>query len=116
AAAAQVAAFRAAADVLNSAGVTWWICSGVLLGHIRDGSWIPWDGDVDVGIWPEDANRVREAFHRAGWPFRRDRESQMWAVHGETKVDIHAHYRDGDTVYKLHGPREQIRMDYSAAL
>jgi hypothetical protein len=117
-AAPQIAAFRAAADVLDAAGVTWWLCSGVLLGHVRDGAWIPWDKDVDLGIWPEDAVRAREAFQRAGWPFKRDRESQMWPVHGATKVDLHAHYRDpaNGGVYKLHGKREDIRMDYPAHL
>lgn len=122
AAAPQIAAFRAAADVLNGVGVEWWLCSGVLLGHIRDGAWIPWDMDVDVGIWPEDVETVRAAFVRAGWPFKRDRESQMWPVHGGrgvkggTKIDVHAHYRDGDVVFKLHGKGEKIRMNYSAAL
>lgn len=113
---AQVAAFRAAADVLDGAGVRWWLTSGVLLGHIRDGSWIPWDTDVDLGIWPEDVELAREAFKRAGWNFKRDRESQMWPVHGKTKIDLHTHYRDGETIYKLHGKGERIRMDYPAHL
>lgn len=115
-AAPQVAAFRAAADVLDAAGVTWWITSGVLLGHIRDGAWIPWDRDVDLGVWPEDVAAAREAFQDAGWPFKRDRDSQLWPTHGATKVDVHAHYRDGATVYKLHGKRQEIRMDYPAHL
>lgn len=112
----QIAAFRAAADILDEAGVTWWLSSGVLLGHIRDGAWIPWDTDVDLGIWPEDVARVREAFQRAGWPFKRDRDSQMWPVHGKTKIDIHTHFREGDTIFKLHGKREHLRMDYPAHL
>jgi hypothetical protein len=113
---AQVAAYRAAADVLDAAGVGWFLTSGVLLGHIRDGAWIPWDRDVDLGIWPEDVDKVRAAFSAAGWTFRRDRDSQMWPVHGNTKIDLHTHYRDGDTVYKLHGKQENIRMDYPAVL
>jgi hypothetical protein len=112
----QVAAFRAAADVLDGAGVKWWLTSGVLLGHIRDGAWIPWDLDVDLGIWPEDVDRVRSAFKAAGWSFRRDHDSQMWPVHGTTKIDLHTHYADGDTVFKLHGKRQNLRMDYPAKL
>lgn len=114
----QVAAFRAAADILDAAGVTWWLTSGVLLGHIRDGAWIPWDLDVDLGIWPQDVDRVRRAFRQAGWPFRRDHDAQMWPVHGNTKIDLHTHYRDeaADTVYKLHGKRQHLRMDYPAQL
>jgi hypothetical protein len=112
----QVAAFRAAADVLDGARVRWWLTSGVLLGHIRDGAWIPWDLDVDLGIWPADVDRVRAAFRKAGWQFRRDHDSQMWPVHGTTKIDIHTHYRDGSTVYKLHGKAQTLRMDYPARL
>ena len=112
----QIAAFRAAADVLDAAGVTWWLTSGVLLGHIRDGAWIPWDKDVDLGIWPEDVGRARRAFKAARWPFKRDRDSQMWPVHKDTKIDLHTHYRDGSTVYKLHGKRQHLRMDYPAHL
>lgn len=115
-AAPQIAAYRAAADVLNAAGVTWWLTSGVLLGHIRDGAWIPWDLDVDLGIWPDDVDRVRAAFRAAGWPFRRDHDSQMWPVHGNTKIDLHTHYRDGEIVFKLHGKAQNLRMDYPAHL
>lgn len=112
----QIAAFRAAADILDAADVRWFLTSGVLLGHIRDGAWIPWDTDVDLGIWPDDVDTAREAFRQAGWPFKRDRDSQMWPVHRDTKIDLHTHYRDGDTVYKLHGKQEQWRMEYPARL
>lgn len=112
----QIAAFRAAADILDEAGVEWWLTSGVLLGHIREGAWIPWDTDVDLGIWPDDVEVVRKAFKKARWPFKRDRDSQMWPAHQGTKIDLHTHYRDGDTVYKLHGRRENLRMDYPAHL
>lgn len=112
--AAQVAAFKAAADILNETGVEWFLTSGLLLGHIREGRILPWDLDVDIGIWPDGVERVREAFQ--GWQFKRDFDSQMWPVHNKTKIDIHTHYRDGDTVYKLHGKQQRIRMDYPAYL
>lgn len=108
----QVAAFRAAADVLDGAGVEWFLTSGLLLGHIRDGRILPWDGDVDIGIWPKDVERVREAFK--GWPFKRNFDSQMWPVHNGVKIDIHTHYQDGDQVFKLHGKRQDIRMSHPA--
>lgn len=112
----QIAAFRAAAKVLDQAKVEWFLTSGVLLGHIRDGAWIEWDTDVDLGIWPDAVDEVRAAFQKAGWQFRRDRDSQMWPVHRSTKIDLHTHYRDGDQVYKLHGKRETLRMNYPAHL
>lgn len=112
----QIAAFRAAADVLDASGATWFLTSGLLLGHIREGRILPWDLDVDLGIFAEDVERVRSAFKDAGWAFRRDFQSQMWPVHGNTKVDIHTHYREGDQVYKLHGKQQRIRMDHPARL
>lgn len=110
----QVDAFRAAADVLTEAGVEWFLTSGLLLGHIREGRILPWDRDVDIGIWPEDVEKVRKAFR--GWRFKRDFDSQLWPVHRDTKIDIHTHYRDGDQVYKLHGKQQKIRMDHAAHL
>lgn len=111
---AQIAAFRAAAGLLDASGATWFLTSGLLLGHVREGRILPWDLDVDIGIFPEDIDKVRAAFD--GWEFKRDFDSQMWPVHNKTKIDIHSHYRDGDTVYKLHGKRQNIRMDYPAEL
>lgn len=112
----QIAAFRAAADVLDASGATWFLTSGLLLGHVREGRILPWDLDVDLGIFADDAETVRQAFKDAGWQFRRDFLSQMWPVHGNTKVDIHTHYREGDQVYKLHGKQQRIRMDHPAHL
>jgi len=44
--------------VLNSAGVRYWIDSGLLLGLAREGGEIDWDSDIDLGIWADDIENV----------------------------------------------------------
>jgi len=41
-------------NVLDSEGVTFWLESGALLGAIRDGKFIPWDIDIDLGTLARD--------------------------------------------------------------
>lgn len=37
-------------SICNSLDVPWWIVAGTALGFYRDGAYIPWDTDIDVGI------------------------------------------------------------------
>lgn len=51
-------------NILEQAGVRYWIDDGTLLGIVRDGDIIPWDDDVDIGVVGESvplilANRYR---------------------------------------------------------
>lgn len=105
----QIAAYRAAADTLD--GIEWFLTCGLLLGHIREGRILPWDTDVDIGVWPEDLDRVREAF--SGWAVTRDNDDQIWAVHGKTKIDIHTHHRGEHVVVNL---GKGVQMSYPAHL
>lgn len=108
----RVAAFRAAAEVLDASGANWFLACGLVLGHIREGRILPWDMDIDIGIFVEDWDRVRAAFKTDGWPFRRDFQSQLWPFYNKTKIDIHTHYTDADSVYVLLGKKGRVRMDY----
>jgi hypothetical protein len=42
--------------LLEELNIDHWICNGTLLGLERDGILIPWDGDIDVGLYTS-ANR-----------------------------------------------------------
>jgi len=40
--------------LLNNDKISYWVCHGTLLGLIRDKQLIPWDHDIDIGIFRQD--------------------------------------------------------------
>ena len=54
---------------LDRAGAPLWLDSGTLLGIVRDGEIPPWDKDIDVGVWINDVEAVREALTAIGASF-----------------------------------------------
>ncbi|HEV2929906.1 MAG TPA: glycosyltransferase [Propionibacteriaceae bacterium] len=112
---AQVAAFRAAADALNEAGITWWLSDGALLGHIREGRFLDSDPDVDLGVWADDMPRVKAALGGLS-AVTRDRPHQLNITVVGVKVDIHGHERDGDQVWFRLGRHSELRYVFPAAL
>ncbi|NXK56328.1 FKRP protein, partial [Chauna torquata] len=76
---------RHVAGALEAAGVRYWLEGGSLLGAVRLQDIIPWDYDVDLGIYREDTSKcrwLREA--AAGGPVE-DAEGFVWekAVEGD---------------------------------
>lgn len=45
---------------LDAAGVRYWLEGGSLLGAVRDGDIIPWDYDIDLGVFAEDVGKSGE--------------------------------------------------------
>ncbi len=37
--------------ILQEFNVTYWLDQGSLLGIVRDGEFLPWDHDIDLGVW-----------------------------------------------------------------
>lgn len=46
------------ARALSEANAPFWLDWGSLLGVVRDGDLLPWDGDVDLGAWIGDRERI----------------------------------------------------------
>ncbi|NXE86006.1 FKRP protein, partial [Cochlearius cochlearius] len=69
---------RHVAGMLEAAGVRYWLEGGSLLGAARLGDIIPWDYDVDLGIYREDVGKCRWlAAAAAGEPVE-DAEGFLW--------------------------------------
>ena len=57
-------------EVLDQAGVAYWIDSGVLLGLIRNGRMNPWEKDIDLAATGTELQRLlaaEDAFRRVGY-------------------------------------------------
>ncbi len=55
---AVIEILRQVDKVLSRFGIVYWLDSGVLLGIMRDGHIIPWDNDIDLCMWDEDAHML----------------------------------------------------------
>lgn len=47
-------------ELCKANGIDYWMLFGTLLGSVRNGGFIPWDDDVDLGMMREDINRLIE--------------------------------------------------------
>lgn len=52
--------------VLDVDKIVYWLDIGTLLGAARNGRFIPWDDDIDLGIWYSDINKVTNICKRFG--------------------------------------------------
>jgi len=51
-------------EILDSAGVKWWIDHGTLLGIVREARLLPWDDDIDISIFKSDLERAFNALEK----------------------------------------------------
>ncbi len=52
---------REFAALCADVGVGYFLTSGTLLGAVRNGTWIPWDDDIDVIMFRDEYERLRDA-------------------------------------------------------
>ncbi len=87
---------------LEGLGVRSFLISGTLLGYVREANFIPWDKDIDVGVFAEqvDAKELEQAFERVGvFTVRRlDFTTDRLRVNHTSGVmiDVFPHYLDDD--------------------
>ena len=61
---ATTATVRAFDKIARKHNVTYFLSGGTLIGGMRRGGIIPWDGDGDVGILEEDYHRLKLVLHK----------------------------------------------------
>ena len=54
-----VEALRYIKEVFDAHGIEYWLDYGTLLGAIRDGKFIPWDHDVDIGALDSEESKIK---------------------------------------------------------
>lgn len=64
-------------QALKACRARWWLEGGSLLGAVRNGDIIPWDYDVDVGIYAQDVDRCPQ-LKAARWQTLEDAEGFVW--------------------------------------
>ncbi|NXK75945.1 FKRP protein, partial [Amazona guildingii] len=76
---------RHVVSVLEAAGIRYWLEGGSLLGAVRLRDIIPWDYDVDLGIYKEDVGKCRWLAAAAAGQAVEDAEGFLWekAAEGE---------------------------------
>lgn len=100
---------------LSKAGVRHWLEGGSLLGAVRLGDIIPWDYDVDVGLYREDVPKCRwldevvttgrSVEDPEGFLWEKAAEGDFFRVHFSRSNRLHVdlwpfHVRDGGTMTK----------------
>ena len=60
---------KIACKLLKDNNINFWVCHGTLLGIIREGRLLPWDKDIDLGVWGHETDRANIAriFESAGY-------------------------------------------------
>jgi len=82
-----------ACTILESAGINYWICHGTLLGIVREGRILPWDHDIDIGVWSNEVTKstILGLFSKNGY-VKEDIDEDNQCLHliksGKFKVDI----------------------------
>lgn len=105
------------ADILTSHNVHYWLDTGTLLAAVRDGAFIPWDNDIDLGTWDatqEDLVSLASTFRAHGFTIRYFRHAVSLRKK-ECPVNISFYrlendkaLRDSDHVYASHAIIDRV--------
>ena len=82
---------------LHECRVRWWLEGGSLLGAVRSGDIIPWDSDVDLGIYAVDvekcpqlkSSRWQTLEDSKGFVWQKASEGNFYRVHYSTANNLH---------------------------
>jgi len=100
--------FKSVIILLQSFNEDVWIEYGSLLGYVRHNGLIPWDSELDIGMFKKDwSSVIEEALTRMGFEFKhhasRVKIIQPDTYIGAFSIDIHLHEIEGDHTKLLFG-------------
>lgn len=91
-----------ACDILEGAGIDYWVCHGTLLGIIRESRLLPWDHDIDLAVWYDDycSDKIKRLFLAKSYLLE-EIDPMNQCLHfiksGSTfKLDINFYRQEGD--------------------
>lgn len=92
-------------EILDRENIRYWICHGSLLGIIRENRLLPWDNDIDIGVFSGEVTKIKikKLFEKNGFfEIRTACEPQCLHFAGSEKViDINLYeVRDGQAFMK----------------
>ena len=106
--------------ILDQLGAVFFIASGTSLGAVRDGQFIEWDDEMDMGsviglngLDEKTINRGIAAFEDNGYYVHVDRSSRHIGVHvvkGSIRADWTCHRIVGDSVFQYPGVRTPLEL------
>ena len=106
--------------ILNKIKIRYWVCHGTLLGIIRDKNLMPWDNDIDLGLWKKNLkkNLILKCFQEKKFQIKkkffdndniitfkrfggRDVDLNIYELTHDKKYAFQRHYAHSNIVMKL---------------
>lgn len=80
--------FRQMINHLNKFGISYWLCYGTLLGHLRYQSIIPWDDDIDICINIKDIDHLYNSIKNTKYVISKSSDILYRFTIENTELDI----------------------------
>jgi len=90
-------------DILNNNNIDYWLTDGTLLGIIRENRILPWDLDIDIGIWKSDTpiTNLINLFEKNGFKYieRLPDINSLHFIHDKYMIDINMYSQNENEVF-----------------
>ena len=88
--------------ILEKNDILYWVCHGTLLGLVRDKRLIPWDHDIDIGVWADSVSKasVIDLMTGHGYALKSDGEGYdyiQFVKAGGREVDFNLYHISQDS-------------------